>query len=435
MVMLGLGLGKSSKLRSEALMRTRILSVIAIGLASAVSAAAVTGLAAQPAAAQAKVSREFGEPYMAARGLIQNKDYKGALSKLSQAEPHASSKSEKLAIEQLKTACYSGLGDKSALIKSLENQLAIGGLPANVIKNHRTTLAGLYDQTHNQAKAVSMTRDLIKDYGGSADQNAYVASDALQHKNYKDAISYANKAIELSKKDGKKPKEGWYQIVQRAYFDQKDNDNFYATVERTAADYPTSANLEILINRATSAPHFDRANNMLDVQRALVAAGAKLKPLEQAEMGEAAISRENSAESAKIFDALNKTSFAGIDASKVARYKSMYGKAQADAKTDEASGLAGREADAAAAGKGDRYLAVADTYLGAGNYAKAIELISKGLDKGGLDAGQIAYAKLDLGLAQYHSGKKDDARKTWAAIKSDNGAENLAKSWILISKK
>ena len=65
---------------------------------------------------------------------------------------------------------------------------------------------------------------------------------------------------------------------------------------------------------------------------------------------------------------------------------------------------------------------------------KAIEQINKGLAKGNLDAGQLAFAKLDLGIAQFRSSKKDDARKTWGEITGDNGAAVLAKSWMLISR-
>lgn len=73
-------------------------------------------------------------------------------------------------------------------------------------------------------------------------------------------------------------------------------------------------------------------------------------------------------------------------------------------------------------------------YMTTGDTAKAIDLITKGLAKGGMDEGQVALAKLRLGIAQFRAGKKDDARKTWADVKGDNGAAVLAKNWISISK-
>jgi hypothetical protein len=411
------------------------VSGLALGLAVAFGGASVMIVTAPAAVAQTKSTKEFVEPYTAASKALQSKDWSGAISNADKAAANAKSSQEKMAVANLRVAAYHGAGKKTDEIKALEDLIAMPGVPKSQITNSRETLAGLYAQTNNDAKAVELTKQLLADKPpGTAEQNAYIASYALRTKNYKDAITYANKAIDISKKSGKKPKEAWYQIVQKAYFEQKDDANFYATVERTAQDYPTAANLEILINRATKAPHFNRTANMLDLNRALQAAKVTLKPTELAQMGEDAISRENAAESAKIFEGLAKSNWTGIETSKQARYKSMYGKAQADAKTDAATGLAAREKDAETAPKGDKLVDVGDAYLGGGDNAKAIELINKGLAKGNLDPGQVAYAKLDLGIAQYRSGKKADAQKTWGEVTGDNGAAVLAKAWILISK-
>jgi hypothetical protein len=415
------------------LVRTRA-SALAMGFVATFGVAAVIGVTAPAAVAQAKSTKEFVEPYVAATKDLQAKDWAGAISNAEKAAANAKAANEKMAVANVRVAAYHGAGKKAEEIKAIESLLALPGVPKDQAARSRETLAGLYAQTNNDAKAVELTKQLIADKPpGTAEQNAYIASYALRTKNFKDAITYANKAIDLTKKAGKKPKEAWYQIVQKAYFEQKDDANFYATVERTAQDYPTAANMEILINRTTKAPHFNRTANLLDLNRALQAAKVTLKPTEVAQMAEDAISRENSAESAKIFDSLAKANWAGIDAAKQTRYKNMYAKAQSDAKND-ATILAGREKDAAAAPKGDKLVAVGDTYLGAGDNAKAIELINKGIAKGNLDAGQLAYAKLDLGIAQYRSGKKADAQKTWSEVTGDNGAAILAKNWILISK-
>ena len=414
--------------------RNRALG-LALGLIVAFSAAAAIGVLA-PAAVAQKTTPEFGKPFQDARAAAQSKDWSTALSKADAASTFAKTQGEKQGVETVRVMAYQGLGKKPEMLKALENQLAIGGLPAETVKINRRTIAGMYARDmHNEAKAVELTKAIINDYGGGlAEENAYVASYSQRQKNYKDAIASANKAIEISRKEGKKPKEAWYQIVQKAYFEQKDEANYYATVDRTAQDYPTAGNLEILINRTTKEQHFNRTANMLDLNRALQAAKVTIKPQDLAQMGEDALSRGNPAESAKIFESVAKSNWAGFDATSSARYKKIYDRAETDAKSDAATGLAGREKDAAAAPKGDRLVAVGDCYLGAGDNVKAIEQINKGLAKGNLDAGQLAFAKLDLGIAQFRSSKKDDARKTWGEITGDNGAAVLAKSWMLISR-
>jgi hypothetical protein len=413
-------------------LRQRVSS-LALGLAVAFGGATVIAVTAPAAVAQAKSTKEFVEPYQAAGKALAAKDWAGAISNADKAAANAKSPQEKMAVANLRVGAAHGAGKKTDEIKAIEDMLALPGVPKDQVNRSRETLAGLYAQTNNDAKAVELTKQLIADNPpGSAEQNAFIASYALRTKNYKDAIIYANKAIDIAKKGGKKPKEAWFQIVQKAYFEQKDDANFYATVERTAQDYPTAANLEILINKTTKEPHFNRTANMLDLNRALLAAKVTIKPQDTAQMAEDAISRENSAESAKIFDGLAKSNWTGIDSAKQTRYKNMYNKAQADAKNDAL--LAGREKDAAAAPKGDKLVAVGDSYLGAGDNTKAIDFINKGLAKGNLDPGQVAFAKLDLGIAQFRSGKKADAQKTWSEVTGDNGAAVLAKNWILISK-
>src|SRR5690348_5812634 len=170
--------------------------------------------AAQPAAAapQVKTSEKFGKPMSEAVSLVKARKFREALGKVEQASPLAASRSERLAVEQMRTAIYSGLGRRADLIKSLEAQLSIGGLPVSTVKAHRKTLASLYAKEDNDAKAVSLTKDFIKDYGGSADQYAFVASYELRRKNYEEAIGYAKKAINEAKASGRMPNETWRKL-------------------------------------------------------------------------------------------------------------------------------------------------------------------------------------------------------------------------------
>jgi hypothetical protein len=72
--------------------------------------------------------------------------------------------------------------------------------------------------------------------------------------------------------------------------------------------------------------------------------------------------------------------------------------------------------------------------MGLGQHAKAIELIQKGIAKGGMDEGQLGLAKLRLGIAQFKAGQADAARKTWGEVKADNGSGALARTWTTISR-
>jgi len=90
------------------------------------------------------------------------------------------------------------------------------------------------------------------------------------------------------------------------------------------------------------------------------------------------------------------------------------------------------ERDADAAATGDKDIGVGLAYLGYGQYDKATELLSKGLSKGGVRSEPEAH--LLLGIAQLKAGHKDDAVKSFRAVKGDAALERLANLWSLHAK-
>jgi TolA-binding protein len=98
------------------------------------------------------------------------------------------------------------------------------------------------------------------------------------------------------------------------------------------------------------------------------------------------------------------------------------------AASDQAS-LPKQEKEADAAPNGTKNVGVGLAYLGYGQYDKAVDELSKGLSKGGVK--NDAQARLLLGIAQLKGGHKDDAVKTFKAVKGDPTLERLASLWTL----
>ena len=71
-------------------------------------------------------------------------------------------------------------------------------------------------------------------------------------------------------------------------------------------------------------------------------------------------------------------------------------------------------------------------YLGYSQYDKAAEFLDKGLKKGSVK--NEPEARLLLGIAQLKSGKKDDAMKSFKAVKGDPNLERIANLWSLHAK-
>ncbi|MBV9912634.1 MAG: hypothetical protein JOZ93_08645, partial [Sinobacteraceae bacterium] len=101
------------------------------------------------------------------------------------------------------------------------------------------------------------------------------------------------------------------------------------------------------------------------------------------------------------------------------------------ATTDQA-GLSKAESEANSAPTGDKDVAVGLAYLGYKQYDKSADLINKGLTKGSVKS--EPEARLLLGIAQLKGGHKDEAVKTFHAVKGDPNLERLANLWSLHAK-
>ncbi|HOY79484.1 MAG TPA: hypothetical protein PLN33_16830 [Hyphomonadaceae bacterium] len=405
------------------------MSALALGM-TAFGLASVTLVTAPVALAQKNTAKkEFVENITAANTALGAKRYAEAITKADAAASHAEGAQQKAAVEQIRVAANCGGTNAQACITAIEKGKTVSGIPAAVQQNWDKMLAGKYDAAGQSAKAAAQTKANIDKYGGTANELQFIARKELDAKNYADAVKYAQKAVDA--KGGATA----YNIMLNAYSAQGKMDEYYKVVERIAPVMKNDNYWRMLIERTKKEPKYKSNDALLDVYRALDTAGVKLNVTEQKEMADMALNRGNAIEAEKIWAPLFKAGTLGGASDKDAeRNKRLYALAQTNAKADKAANLAKSEAEAATKTTGDQYSSVAESYLGAGEYAKSIDLYGKALAKGNMDPGVTDLVKVRLGIAQYKGGKKSDATKTWQSIKADNGAAWLAKSWLAIAK-
>ena len=80
-----------------------------------------------------------------------------------------------------------------------------------------------------------------------------------------------------------------------------------------------------------------------------------------------------------------------------------------------------------AAKTGDAVVKLGTVYMSYGDTAKAITTIERGIQQGDLQ--NADEAKMNLGLALLRAGKKEDARKAFAAISSKSDLSAIADLW------
>ncbi len=413
------------------------LPAIGLGLVSAFGIVATTAVVATPSAyAQAKASREFAEPFTQAREMITAKNFSGALPLLEKAAPHAADNAQKLAVEQLRTAVYAGTNNVPKLITSLESQLSIGGVPSSMVKSHKESIMGLYAQVGNDSKALSLTKEFVNQYGGTSQQFAYLASSSLKAGDRSGAVRYGTQAIEKARAEGKAPREQLYNIVMKAHYDSEDLDSYYKVLEQAAMVYPKETYWKALIIRAEKAPSFDRQAMTHDIYRAMEAAGVSLTTTEKLSMAEQAFTRGMAVEAESVLKPMFESGeVGGAEDQNKTRNQRLYDGIKEGADADRAGGLDASLAEAEAASTGVIYTAIGEAYIGLGDYDKAADLIQQGIDKGGLKPDELAMAQLHKGIAQFKAGNASAARTTWGEVDAQNGAEELAHNWTLISRK
>jgi hypothetical protein len=412
------------------------LPAIGLGLLTAFGIASVTAVTAPAATAQElKAKKEFADNFKAASDALTAKNFALALQKADAALPHAENNIQKCAVEQVRTAAYYAQKQHAKLIASAESAISLGCITGAQLKNYKQMLAGAHAEAGNEAKAVQLTKQFVDEYGGDSTQYAFLAKRELDAKNFSGAVSYAQKAIDQAAREGKRPSDTWYNIQLTAHMNAGNMDEYYETLERVAPILKKEIYWKPLIERARNEPKFKSQEAMVDMLRTMVEAGVTLTPQQQIDLGEQAFNRGSTVEAEKTLEPLVKAgAYGGGSDPRADRNKRLFDSIKNGAKADLAGGLEQSEKDAATKSTGVAYVATGEAYLGAGKYAKAVELIQKGIEKGQMEPGETALAKLRLGIAQFKAGDEDAARKTWSEIKADNGAAWLARCWTAISK-
>jgi len=188
------------------------------------------------------------------------------------------------------------------------------------------------------------------------------------------------------------------------------------------------------IDLAKAAPGYRENRWGLDVARTLLGGGLPLTLAQRATAGEYAMNQGVPIEAEMLLQPLVDTGeFGGDKDSKRERNASFFWVVRTDADRDRNGALEENAAKAAARPSGFTYLVVAQGFAAKGDYARSIELYKAGLAKGGFTAADIAYVKLDLGIAQYRAGDGQAARATWDSIEDHAGAKQLANAWLMIA--
>ena len=403
--------------------------VCGVALVSVTSLVQVTPAAAQEK--KATVSKELAKTLKAAQEAVQAKKYSEALAKLKDAENNPKkSPYDQHVINELSAFAYAKTNNAAEAARANEALVNDSFTPQSELPARvKAAAVGAYG-AKNYDKAIDYANRAIK--GGYADdeirmvvgQSYYLKGD------YKNTVKFLQPIIDGEIKAGKAPKDTELQILLSACEKTDDNDCQTKSLERLVTYYPKPDYWKGLLYGLRNDHNMQSDRNSLQLFRLMSEVDVLQRGEDYTEMAQIALDQGSPGEAQHI---LEKGFQKGVFADQRSKDKNtrLLEAAKKAAAADKAQ-LPKMEQDADAAPTGDKDVSVGLAYLGYGQNDKAVELIQKGLKKGGLKS--EAEAHLLLGIAQLRSGHKDEAVKSFRAVKGDQPLERVANLWTLRAK-
>ena len=418
-------------------MRNNTMKVTALSIRVLVGGAAIIAaaglVAATPAfAAEGKQtnSAKLGKPLKEAHDDLNAKKYADAIAKLREAEgiPGKTPYDQHLINDMLGFA-YARIQNYAEAAKAWEAELDDGFTPQSEVPTRVRQLAEANYQIKNYDKAIEYGNRAVK--GGFADEElkTLVGQAYYLKGDWKNTLRFEEGLVEEKIKNGQTPKSESLQLMLSACVKLNDSACETRALEKIVTYYPKPDYWYQLLFTMRQQTSGNDANT-LQTYRLMSEVDVLKSPEDYTEMAQLALEAGSPGEAQHI---LEKGIAKGVftDPRAKAKNQRLLESAKKAAATDQAN-LPKIEKDADAAPNGAKNVGVGLAYLGYGQYDKAVDEISKGLAKGGLR--NESEARLLLGIAQLKAGHKEDATKSFHAVKGDPSLERLANLWSLHAK-
>jgi hypothetical protein len=361
------------------------------------AAALAFAVAGTVTAAQAQgVRPEVGKPLQAASELLKAGKAREALAKVREADAVGSkTAAEQLTIDRMKGAAAQRAGDTALAIAAFESVYgrASGAEQAQAAEQ----VAFGYSQQKNNAKASEWVAKARAAGASSASLNQLAAYLQSASGDYSQIFRDSQAQVSAAERDGRRPAEDDLLRLADAAKRLNNHGVYSSTLEKLVLYYPKKDYWSAHLASLQRKPGFsDRL--ALDVQRLRLANGLITKTDDYMELAQLALQAGFPVEAKSIVDKGYAAGALGTgdQAARHQRLKDLVVKSEADG----AAAITQQAADAAAQKDGNDLVKVGTVYTSMGQYDKAVDLIEKGIAKGGLKRPEDAKLRLALALAQ-----------------------------------
>jgi tetratricopeptide (TPR) repeat protein len=414
----------------SSLVATLVLGVAYVGVTSVVSLVPTRSATAADEK-KPSVSKDLAKTLKAAQEAVQAKPpkYQDALAKLKEADSNPKKTDyDEHVINELSAFAYAHTNQYPEAAKANEALINDKFTEQSEMPGRIKAVAVANYQLKNYDKAIDYGTRAIK--GGFADDdiNTIVGQSYYLKGDWANAKKFYSPIIDADIKGGKTPKDQTLQLLMSACVKLEDTDCTTKALEKLVAYYPKPDYWkDLLYTLQQDHTLFQSDKNTLQLYRLMSEVDVLARADEYTEMAQIALDQGSPGEAQHILEkGFQKNVF--TDQRSKDKNQRLLENAKKVAASDQAS-LPRIEVDAEKAATGDKDVGVGLAYLGYGQYDKAADLLNKGLAKGGVKS--EAEARLLLGIAQLKGGHKDDAVKSFHAVKGDPALERLANLWSL----
>jgi len=373
------------------------------------------------------VSAAVAKPLKEASDLVRAGKAKEGLAKLNGVT--GTNAEDNYMLARIRGAAYQSMHADGEAAQQYEAAFATGHVPPAEAGRLATTVAGIYAQQHNNARAMQWVE--------KAKAAGYSGSDLRQIQDYVQGnsgdygqIARDNAAkVQAAEAAGRRPEEDDLLRLADAYRHTNNKVGDLQVKEKLVLNYPGNKQYSgIYLADLPGKPGFS-SRFSLDLLRLRLASGNLTAAADYMEMGQLLLQAQLPAEAKMVVD---KGYAAGVlgtgaEAARQQRLRDLVNKSAADA----AASLPKRTAEAKAGKTGDDLVAIGSEYASMGKYDEGIALIQEGIAKDKLKHPEDA--KLRLGVAQLQSGKgKAAAAKTLRTVQGTDGGPEIARLYVAL---
>jgi tetratricopeptide (TPR) repeat protein len=370
---------------------------------------------------------DVAKPLQAASDLLKAGKAKEALAKAREADAvGGKTPSEQLVIDRMKGAAAQRVGDTATTIAAFESVYERGA--ASEKAQMAEQIAFAYSQQKHWPKTSEWANKAKAAGGNSASLNQLIAFVQSQSGDFSTVMRDSQATVSAAEKDGKRPSEDDLLRLADAARRMNNTGVYSNTLEKLVLYYPKKDYWSAHLASIQRKPGFsDRLG--LDVQRLRLANGLITKPDEYMELAQLALQAGFPVEAKAIVDKGYAAGALGTgdQAPRHQRLKDLVLKSEAES----ATGLTKNLDEANAQKEGNELVKIGAVYASMGQHDKAVELIEKGIAKGGLKRPDDAKLRLALSMAA-NPKTKAKGLQALRAIGGTDGTAEVAKLYTVV---